>query len=158
MKCITAVFFGGGLARTGLESKMLCIMQRSNQAITHSLFHSRLKSFLFCKSSLPHPFLFFIQVSLYGFPRLFTVTSEHIRLHLCLPLVTPLGNTAVAGKTRWIRLGVDSKRRVHTTGDWVIIQTISTAPIIGILRPIAFIATFTPQMPLFTVLYCKPPR
>ena len=49
-------------------------------SITHSLFHSRLKSFLFCKSSLPQPFLFLIQVSLYGFPRLFTVTSEHIRL------------------------------------------------------------------------------
>jgi len=47
---------------------------------THSLFHSRLKSFLFCKSSLPQPFLFLTQVSLYGFSRLFTVTSEHIRL------------------------------------------------------------------------------
>ena len=49
-------------------------------AITHSHFHSRLKSFLFCKSSLPQPFLFLLQDSLYGFPRLFTVTSEHIRL------------------------------------------------------------------------------
>ena len=49
-------------------------------SITHSLFHSRLKSFLFCKSSLPQPFLFLLQDSLYGFPRLFTVTSEHIRL------------------------------------------------------------------------------
>ena len=49
-------------------------------SITRSLFHSRLKSFLFCKSSLLQPFLFLIQVSLYGFPRLFTVTSAHIRL------------------------------------------------------------------------------
>ena len=40
----------------------------------HSLFHSRLKSFL------PQPFPFLLQDSLYGFPRLFTVTSEHIRL------------------------------------------------------------------------------
>ena len=32
------------------------------------------------KSSLPQPFLFLLQDSLYGFPRLFTVTSEHIRL------------------------------------------------------------------------------
>ena len=48
-------------------------------SITHSLFHL-LKSFLFCKSSLPQPFLFLLQDSLYGFPRLFTVTSEHIRL------------------------------------------------------------------------------
>jgi len=47
---------------------------------THSLFHFRLKSFLFCKSSLPQAFLFLIQVSLYGFPILFTATSEHIRL------------------------------------------------------------------------------
>ena len=39
-----------------------------------------LKSFLFCKSSLPQPFLFLLQDSLYGFPILFTVTSEHIRL------------------------------------------------------------------------------
>ena len=49
-------------------------------SITHSLFHSRLKSFLFCKSSLPQPFLFLLHDSLFGFPRLFTVTSEHIRL------------------------------------------------------------------------------
>jgi len=38
------------------------------------------KSFLFCKSSVPQPFLFLLRDSLYGFPRLFTVTSEHIRL------------------------------------------------------------------------------
>ena len=49
-------------------------------SITHSLFHSRLKSLLLCKSSLPQHFLFLFQDSLYGFPRLFTVTSEHIRL------------------------------------------------------------------------------
>jgi len=44
------------------------------------LLFSRVSRFLFCKSSLPQPFLFLIQDSLYGFPRLFTVTSEHIRL------------------------------------------------------------------------------
>ena len=49
-------------------------------SITHSLSHSMLKSFLFCYSSLPQPFLFLLQDSLYGFPILFTVTSEHIRL------------------------------------------------------------------------------
>ena len=37
-------------------------------SVTHSLFHSRLKSFLFCKSSLPQPFLFLLQDSLYDFP------------------------------------------------------------------------------------------
>ena len=49
-------------------------------SITHSLFHPRLKSFLFCESSLPQPFLSLLQDSLYGFPRLFTATSEYIRL------------------------------------------------------------------------------
>ena len=49
-------------------------------SITHSLFHSRLKSFLFGESSLPQLFLSLLQDSLYGFPRLFTATSEHIRL------------------------------------------------------------------------------
>ena len=49
-------------------------------SITHSLFYSRLKSVLFCESSLPQPFLCLLQDSLYGFPRLFTATSEHIRL------------------------------------------------------------------------------
>ena len=32
------------------------------------------------KSGIDQPFLFLLQDSLYGFPRLFTVTSEHIRL------------------------------------------------------------------------------
>jgi len=41
------------------------------------LFYSRLKTFLFCKSFPPHPFLFLLQDSLPGFPRLFTVISEH---------------------------------------------------------------------------------
>jgi len=49
----------------------------------HATVESRanvLATNLFCKSSLPQPFLFLFQHSLYGFPRLFTVTSEHIRL------------------------------------------------------------------------------
>jgi len=46
---------------------------------THS-FTLGLNPFFFCKSSLPQPFLFLLQVSIYGFTRLFTVTSEHIRL------------------------------------------------------------------------------
>jgi len=47
---------------------------------THSLFHSRLKTFLFCKSFPPQPFLFLLRDSLglHGFPRLFTVISDHI--------------------------------------------------------------------------------
>jgi len=55
-----------------------CLLQRSDYA--ERRLHSRLKSFLFCKSSLPQPFLSLLQDSLYGFPRLFTATSEHIRL------------------------------------------------------------------------------
>jgi len=50
-------------------------------SITHSLFHSRLKTFLFCKSFPPQLLIFLLQDSLYGFPRLFTVTSAHIRLY-----------------------------------------------------------------------------
>ena len=46
-------------------------------SITHSLFHSRLKTSLFCKSFPPQPFLFLFQDSLHGFPRLFTVISYH---------------------------------------------------------------------------------
>ena len=64
----------------GSHSHTYCHAYYYWYSMTHSLFHSRLKSFLFCKSSLHQPFLFLIQVSLYGFPRLFTVTSEHIRL------------------------------------------------------------------------------
>jgi len=36
-------------------------------SITHSLFHSRLN--FFCKSFPSQPFLFFLQVSLHGFPQ-----------------------------------------------------------------------------------------
>ena len=67
------------------ESYTVIICQQSYlliwYSITHSLFHSRLKTFLFCKSFALQPFLFLIQVSLHGFPRLFTITSEHIRLY-----------------------------------------------------------------------------
>ena len=50
-------------------------------SITHSLFYPRLKTSLLCKSFPPQPFLFLLQDSLHGFPRLFTVTSAHIRLY-----------------------------------------------------------------------------
>jgi len=51
-------------------------------SITHSLFHSRLKSFLFCKSCLPQPFLFLLQDSLYGFPRLYLLLLLSISVFL----------------------------------------------------------------------------
>ena len=51
-------------------------------SITHSRFYSRLKSLLFCKSSLPQPFLFLFQDSLYGFPRLLLLL-----LSICVSLL-----------------------------------------------------------------------
>jgi len=55
-------------------------------SITHSRFHSRLTGVNPSFSANPPyrslPFL--LQDSLYGFPRLFTVTSEHIRLFIFL--------------------------------------------------------------------------
>jgi len=47
-------------------------------SINHSLFHSRLKTFLLRKSLPPQSSLFLLQDSLHGFPRLLTVISEHI--------------------------------------------------------------------------------
>ena len=41
---------------------------------SHSLFHSRLKTFLFCKSFPLHPFFFFRTD--YVIPETFTVTSS----------------------------------------------------------------------------------
>ena len=37
-------------------------------SITHSLFHSRLKTFLFCKSFPPQPFLFFFRTDYIDYP------------------------------------------------------------------------------------------
>ena len=44
-------------------------------SITHSLFLSRLKTSIFCKSFPPQPFFFLLQDSLHGFSRLLTVIS-----------------------------------------------------------------------------------
>ena len=46
-------------------------------SITHSVFQPRLKTFLFCESFPPQPFLFLLRDSVHGFPRLFTVIPEH---------------------------------------------------------------------------------
>ena len=43
--------------------------------ITHSLFHSRLKTFFFCKSFPPQPFFFFFSTD-YMIPQTFKVTSS----------------------------------------------------------------------------------
>jgi len=66
-----------------VESYTVFICQQSYlllfwYSITHSLFHSRVKTFLFCKSFPLQPFLFLLHDSLHGLPRLFTVISEHI--------------------------------------------------------------------------------
>ena len=68
---------------------------------THSLFHSRLKTFLFCKSFPPQPFLFLLWYSLHGFPRLFTVISEHVCF---LVLVFLFLDFLVVGSVRQIKL------------------------------------------------------
>ena len=47
-------------------------------SITHSLFHSRLKTFLFCKSFPPQPFLFSSPGFTTWIPQTVTVISEHI--------------------------------------------------------------------------------
>jgi len=47
-------------------------------SITHSLFHSRHKTFLFCKSFPLQPSVLLLKYSVHGFPGLFTVISEHI--------------------------------------------------------------------------------
>ena len=46
-------------------------------SITHSLFHSRLKTSLLSKSFPLQPFLFLLKYLLRGFAGLFTVISEH---------------------------------------------------------------------------------
>jgi len=66
-----------------VESYTVFICQQSYlllfwYSITHSLFHSRLKTSLFYKSFPLQPFLFLLHDSLHGLPRLFTVISEHI--------------------------------------------------------------------------------
>ena len=60
---------------TALPKSYLLLLGNS---ITHSLSHSTLKTFFFCKSFLPQPFLFLLRDSLHGFLRLFSVISEHI--------------------------------------------------------------------------------
>ena len=65
-------------------------------SFTHSLFHSRLKTFLFCKSLPPEPFLLLLRDSLHGLPRLFTVISEH----MCFILFSFSVFTLVVGSVR----------------------------------------------------------
>jgi len=67
-----------------VESYTVFICQQSHLLLfgipspTHS--HSRLKTFLFCKSFPPTAALpcFLLEYSLHGFPGLFTIISEHI--------------------------------------------------------------------------------
>ena len=61
---------------------------------------AHLSHFLFCKSSLPQLFLFLLQDSLYGFPRLFAVTSEHIRLFYFLVFFLLFLHFLVVGSVR----------------------------------------------------------
>jgi len=67
-----------GTAHTAVRQLQFARCEDVDVSITLSLFHSRLKTFLFRKSFPPQPFLFLLQDSLHGFPGLFTVVSEHI--------------------------------------------------------------------------------
>ena len=96
---------GGCAEHLTVESYTLFICQQSYLLLlgipspTHS--YSRLKTFLFCKSFLPQHFLFLLQDSLHGFPRLFTVISEHICFLL---LVFRFLHFLVVGSMRSIKL------------------------------------------------------
>ena len=57
-----------------------CTLSECRLQCGHSLFHSRLKTFLFCKSFPLQPFLFFFRTD-YMILQTFTVTSEHIRFY-----------------------------------------------------------------------------
>ena len=65
-----------------LQSYTYCHTYYYWYSITHSLFHSRLKSPFSANPPYRSLSFFFLQDSLYGFPRLFTVTTEHIRLFI----------------------------------------------------------------------------
>ena len=69
---------------------------------THSFTH-RLKSFLFLQILPTAAFPFLLQDSLYGFPRLFIVTSEHIRLFYFLVFFSVF-TFLVVGSVRYIKL------------------------------------------------------
>jgi len=73
---------------TGVESYTVIYAANSYTyyyrfSIAHSLFHSRLKTFLFCKSFPLQPFFFFFRTD-YMIPQTFTVTSEHIRFYFLI--------------------------------------------------------------------------
>ena len=52
-----------------------------SSSITPSLFHSRPKTFLFCKSFPPQPFLFFFRTDYMDSHRLLLLFLKHIRLY-----------------------------------------------------------------------------
>jgi len=57
-------------------------------SITHSLFHSRLKTFLFCKSSPLQPFFFFFRTD-YMIPHTFSVKlSSFLKVFYFLVVVS----------------------------------------------------------------------
>ena len=70
-------------------------------SITHSHFHSRLKTFLFCKSFPLQPFFFFFSTD-YMIPQTFTVTSEHIRFYFLVFLFYTFELSAPCGRLSWL--------------------------------------------------------
>jgi len=60
---------GSGEKHSTVESYMV-VYAANSHTYYYSLFHSRLKTFLFCKSFPPQPFLFFSRTDYMDFPRL----------------------------------------------------------------------------------------
>jgi len=83
------------------SDRILPIDSVTSPPITHSRFHCRLKTFVFCKSFPLQPFLFLFQDSLHGFPGLFSVISDHI---CSLLLVFLFLHFLVVGSVRQITL------------------------------------------------------
>ena len=99
-------------------------------SITHSLFYSRLKTFLFCKSFPLQPFLFVLQDSLHGFPRLFTVIYEHICFLLLVFLCECrfVARRWTAGVSRSASAAVSIKQSVILRSTECLVPALTIAP------------------------------
>ena len=64
-----------------VESYTVIICQQSYSSITHSLFHPRLTTFLFCKSFSPQPFFFFFSTDYMDSPDFYCYFSAYSVLY-----------------------------------------------------------------------------
>jgi len=77
------MFYSTGIVTNLIRSFILLtvILVIIRFSITHSLFHSWLKTFFFCKSFPPQSFFFFFRSDYMDSPQTFAVTSERIRFY-----------------------------------------------------------------------------